>query len=325
MRVDLLKREEDPLQQRRSLFDAISLLSQLITHLMMLRLYKSVLVSFVLGAFLAVGLQRAHAQDRGNTLPRVSPNASVSQTIGVTEVEISYGRPSVRGRTIYGDLVPYGEIWRTGANEATTISFSSPVQIEGESLEAGTYALFTIPGQDTWSIIFNENPDQWGAYEHDPSEDVLEVEVPPESADMREMLTFTFHNVTDTSATSVLHWAETRVPFQITVNTPQVLQARAEEAISGGDDWQTPLRFASYALENDVLTEEALQWVDQSIDREERFENLAIKARLLATQGSYDEAITTAEAALSQAEERDEMPNGMQELEQQVKEWESQM
>lgn len=291
---------------------------------MMHRLRTYFLVTAFSGALLFLGALPGQAQERDNTLPRVSPNATVSQTIGVTEVEITYGRPSARGRTIYGGLVPYDEIWRTGANEATTISFSTPVQVEGESLDEGTYALFTIPGQDTWSIIFNENPEQWGAYEHDPSEDVLEVEVTPESADMREMMTFTFHNVTDTSATCVLHWAETRVPFEITVNTPDVIQAQAQEAISASDDWQTPLRFASYALENEVLTEDALQWADRSIERKERFENLAIKARLLAAEGDYEQAITTAEAALSQADEQEDPPNGLDDLQQQVQEWEAQ-
>lgn len=290
---------------------------------MLKRVHTHLLTSLLLGTLLTLGALPSQAQERGNTLPRVSPNATVSQTIGVTNVEITYGRPSVRGRTIYGDLIPYDEIWRTGANEATTISFSSPVQVEGEPLDAGTYSLFTIPGQDTWTIVFNDEPEQWGAYEYDSSQDVLRVEVTPESAEMREMLTFTFDNVTDTSATVVLHWAETRVPFEITVNTPEVIQARAEEAISEGNDWQTPLRYASYALENEVLTKTALQWVDQSIEREERFENLAVKARLLASQGEYEQAISTAEAALSRGEERNDPPNGLQELQQDVEEWES--
>lgn len=290
---------------------------------MLKRMHTHFLTSLLLGTLLTLGALPSQAQERGNTLPRVSPNATVSQTIGVTNVEITYGRPSVRGRTIYGDLIPYDEIWRTGANEATTISFSSPVQVEGEPLDAGTYSLFTIPGQDTWTIVFNDEPEQWGAYEYDSSQDVLRVEVTPESAEMREMLTFTFDNVTDTSATVVLHWAETRVPFEITVNTPEVIQARAEEAISEGNDWQTPLRYASYALENEVLTKTALQWVDQSIEREERFENLAVKARLLASQGEYEQAISTAEAALSRGEERNDPPNGLQELQQDVEEWES--
>jgi len=113
--------------------------------------------------------------DRENTVPRVSPNALVGQTIGVTEVRIAYGRPSVRGRKIFGGLVPFDEVWRTGANEATTISFSTPVRIEGTSLDAGTYSLFTIPGPETWTLIFNSEPEQWGAYNYDSSKDILRV------------------------------------------------------------------------------------------------------------------------------------------------------
>lgn len=156
------------------------------------------------------------AQERGNEEPRVSPNAAVSQTIGTTEVRITYGRPQVNDRTIFGELVPYGEVWRTGANEATTISFSSDVTIEGESLSAGTYSLYTIPERDSWTIIFNNVANQWGT-EYDEREDALRVQVSPESAPHQEMMTFLFEEVTDTSATCVLRWAEVRVPFEIQV------------------------------------------------------------------------------------------------------------
>ncbi|MFN2396963.1 MAG: DUF2911 domain-containing protein, partial [Bacteroidales bacterium] len=101
------------------------------------------------------------AQERGNDSPRVSPNASVSQTIGTTVVTVTYGRPGVRDREIFGELVPYDEIWRTGANEATAITFSDNVMIEGEELTAGTYSLYTLPGMDEWSVIFNNNQ-SWG-------------------------------------------------------------------------------------------------------------------------------------------------------------------
>jgi hypothetical protein len=160
----------------------------------------------------------ALAQERGNEEARASPNAAVSQTIGTTEVRITYGRPSVNDRTIFAEdgLVPYGEVWRTGANEATTISFSSDVMIEGESLSAGTYSLYTIPGPDSWTLIFNDIANQWGT-EYDESEDVLRVEVSPESASTQEMMTFVFTEVTDTAGTCVLHWADTRVPFEIEV------------------------------------------------------------------------------------------------------------
>lgn len=160
----------------------------------------------------------AAAQERGSDEARVSPNAAVSQTIGTTEVRLTYGRPSVNDRTIFAadGLVPYGEVWRTGANEATTISFSSDVTVQGESLSAGTYSLYTIPGEDTWTIIFNENANQWGT-EYDESGDVLRVEATPESDPQREMMMFHFTDVNETSGTCVLHWAETRVPFEISV------------------------------------------------------------------------------------------------------------
>lgn len=159
------------------------------------------------------------AQERGNDEARVSPNAAVSQTIGTTEVRLTYGRPSVNDRTIFSDdgLVPYGDVWRAGANEATTISFSSDVTVQGEPLSAGTYSLYAIPGANTWTIIFNDVANQWGT-EYDKSEDVLRVEATPESASNREMMTFFFEDVTETSGTCVLHWADVRVPFEIQVD-----------------------------------------------------------------------------------------------------------
>jgi hypothetical protein len=156
------------------------------------------------------------AQERGNEEPRTSPNAAVSQTIGTTEVRITYGRPQVNDRTIFGGLVSYGEVWRTGANEATTISFSDDVMVEGESLAAGTYSLYTIPGPESWTLIFNDVANQWGT-QYNQGEDVLRVDVTPESAPFHEMMTFRFGNVTNTSGTAALLWAETRVPFEIQV------------------------------------------------------------------------------------------------------------
>lgn len=158
----------------------------------------------------------ATAQERSNEEPRVSPNAAVSQTIGTAEVRITYGRPSVEGREIFGGLVSYDEVWRTGANEATTFSVSSDVTIEGEPLSAGTYSLYTIPSEDTWTIIFNNVADQWGT-QYDNSEDALRVQVTPESTSQREMMTFLFEDVEDQQGTCILHWATVRVPFQIQV------------------------------------------------------------------------------------------------------------
>ena len=179
---------------------------------------RSVRFALPLFALLAISAGSLFAQERGNEEARASPNAAVSQTIGTTEVRITYGRPSVNDRTIFAadGLVPYGEVWRTGANEATTISFSSDVMIQGESLSAGTYSLYTIPGEDTWTIIFNNTANQWGT-NYDDGQDALRVEAEAESGAAREMMMFYFEDVTDSSGTCVLHWADVRVPFEIQV------------------------------------------------------------------------------------------------------------
>lgn len=157
----------------------------------------------------------AFAQERGNEEARVSPNASVSQTIGTTQVSITYGRPSVNGRDIFGGLVDFDSWWRTGANESTVITFSDDVQIEGEEVEAGTYSLYTVPREDEWTIVINDKL-SWGT-QYDVNEDVLRVDVEPTEAEHMEQFMIYFENVTDNSAECVIHWAETKVPFTINV------------------------------------------------------------------------------------------------------------
>ena len=158
----------------------------------------------------------ASAQDRGSDEARVSPNATLTQTIGTHQVLVTYGRPFVKGRQIFGDLVPYGEPWRTGANEATYVEFPVDVRVEGEALSAGSYSIYTVPGEDEWTIIFNNNANQWGT-QYDSSADELRVTTTPETAPHREMLTFTFHDVSNQSADLVLRWAEVWVPITIEI------------------------------------------------------------------------------------------------------------
>jgi hypothetical protein len=280
------------------------------------------LVALALAVLLAV--PEAEAQDRSNALPRVSPNAAVTQTIGVTEMQIAYGRPSVRDRTIFGDLVPYDEVWRTGANEATTISFSTPVQIEGESLDAGTYAFFTVPGQDEWTLIFNNEASQWGAYNYNEGADALRVTVEPQDMAATEMMSFSVPRVTDSTATVHLRWAGVGVPFQVSTDTDANIRRLAEDAASNPSTWQQPARYAGYALENGVMLEDALSWVQASVETEKTFQNTNLHARLLAANGRYDEAVTVAEDALSMAESMDEMPRGAEDLQSKMSEWENQ-
>jgi len=157
----------------------------------------------------------ATAQERGNDEPRTSPNAAVGQTIGTTDVYLTYGRPSINNRTIFGGLVPFDAVWRTGANEATAITFSGNVTVGGNEIEQGTYSLHTIPGEDEWTIIINSNI-SWGT-QYDESQDVTRFTVQPEEGKKVEQFRIYFENVTDNSGECVLHWDTTKVPFTIEV------------------------------------------------------------------------------------------------------------
>ncbi len=148
---------------------------------------------------------------------RISPKAAVIQTVGFTEVRIDYSRPGVKKREIWGKLVPYDAVWRAGANEATKITFSTDVTIEGKKLKKGSYSLFAIPGKNDWTIIFNKVADQWGAFEYNESEDALRVKVKTEKAIWQEWLSYTINKASDTSAVIRLEWEKIKVPFKVEV------------------------------------------------------------------------------------------------------------
>lgn len=233
--------------------------------------------------------------------PRLSPLAGVSQNVGVSDVEIVYSRPAVRERVIFGELVPYDQVWRTGANEATLFEISHDAEIEGEPLPAGRYALFTVPGEDEWEIIFNSEHEQWGAYQADRSKDVLKVKVTPKTAPYAERMTFFFPEVDDTSTTVHLHWAQLAVPFTIDFGTEPLLAA-AEKAASEGDTGAIT-RWARYMLQNDLETKKAEQWLAGIAQAEDAgYWPVAVYARLQAHNGDAGAAKATAERAIGLAE-----------------------
>lgn len=234
-------------------------------------------------------------------LPRVSPKATVSQTVGLTDVSIAYCRPGVKGRAIWGGLVPYGEVWRTGANEATTITFSDPVTVNGNALAAGTYGLFTIPGKESWTVILNKGAKLWGAYEYKKEEDVLRFEVKPRAAAApKEWMQFRFEALANDSAEVVLAWEGVEVPFTVKVEVTERVLTAARKAIAEAkaDDWRTPFRAAAYCIENKVNLDEAATWVDKSISIKPGFYNTLGKARLLAAKGNKAEATALAKKAI---------------------------
>ena len=243
-------------------------------------------------------------------LPRLSPAATVAQTVGVTRVEITYGRPAVRGRTIWGELVPWNEVWRTGANEATTISFSHDVRVDGRDLAAGRYALFTIPGETEWTVIFNRRSEQWGASDYDPEQDALGILVKPRSTAFRERFEVGFPEVgTDTLLVS-MRWAQTEIPFtvQVDLETTAVAKARAFVAAAGPSDGQAVWNWANYLYQQGWNLEEALGWAKTLADQAPMYSTHALKARLLAKTGRFAQATAAARAAVERAAAEADQP-----------------
>lgn len=238
-------------------------------------------------------------------LPRPSPAASVSQRVGVSEVEIRYHRPSVNNREVWGALVPYGAVWRAGANDNTTITFSDPAQVEGEALPAGTYGLHMIPGADEWTVIFSENATSWGSFTYDQSEDALRVTVRPEKAPYAEQLAYGFEDVTDSGAVAVLHWEEVKVPFEITFDTHELAIAEIQRQLRHLPQysWQGWLSAAGYLVANDIEHEKALEWVERSVSMNRNGQNLGLKYRLLQQLGRAEEAEATLAEALALSDE----------------------
>jgi DUF2911 family protein len=311
------------------------------------RFYAS---SFALLLFVFLATPFASAQVR---LPRPSQKASVMQTIGVTDVTITYSRPGVKGRRIWGDplpsqasvkgeatlddqnvrpkdaaIVPWGHAWRTGANEATQFVVTDDVFINGQKLSAGSYSLHTIPTKDEWTIIFNSVANQWGSFGYDPAKDTLRIKVKPEwVSENKEWLEFWIDPINDNSAQVNIRWEKVRVPFTVEVKDVKALtlqKARAAVAAAKPDDWRTPLQAANYVFlsEDKMDPTEAMGWLDQSLKVKETFGNLYTKARVLASMGKTQEAITVGEKALVLGKEAKANTG---DLEKRLAEWKSKM
>jgi hypothetical protein len=260
---------------------------------------------------------------------RPSQKAAVMQTVGVTDITITYSRPPVKSRTIFAEpsaemearhpgeatldnqnerkpgepIVPYRHVWRAGANEATLFQVTDDVLINGQPLKAGSYSMHTIPGKDEWTIIFNSDPGQWGSFTYSADKDALRVKTKPQAAsDNQEWLVYTFDPVTDNSATVNLRWEKVRVPFTVEVKDPKAAwRKRADELIAANPTaGQLPLQVAQAYYLRDKNYEDALKYTEQSIKVKETFGNLSLKSNILWDMGKKEEAKTVAEAAITQ-------------------------
>lgn len=237
-------------------------------------------------------------------LPEASPKATVSQTVGMSDVTVSYHRPGVKGRPIWGKLVKYGEVWRAGANENTTVTFSDPVKIEGRDLPVGTYGLHMIPTQGDWTIIFSKNSMSWGSYFYKDGEDALRVTVKPQTAEFQEWLGYEFGDLTSTSGILSLRWEKLRVPVKLEFETDAIVVSRARNQYLRGMEgfaWQGYNQAASFCLRRNMNLEEALLWIDKSISINENFTNLTVKADLLEKLGKKEDAAKVREQAAGAA------------------------
>lgn len=236
-------------------------------------------------------------------IPRQSQGAKITQRIGITDVTISYHRPLVNERKVWGGLVPYGQVWRAGANENTTITFSDPVTIEGEALDKGTYGLHMIPNADEWTVIFSKNSTSWGAFTYDQSEDALRVNVKPQAAEMHNALTYDFDQLKPESAVVVMAWEKVAVPFKVGVDVHGVVQASLKKQLRNLSQytWMSWDDAANYLLAEKVALDDALKYADKSIENEDRYDNEMTKSQVLTALNRKDDATTAEKKALAMA------------------------
>ena len=239
-------------------------------------------------------------------MPQASPSAKIAQKVGLTDVTVDYSRPSTKDRKIFGELVPYGQVWRTGANGATVLSFSTDVIIDGKNIPAGQYALYAIPGKSEWTMILSKNIKLWGAIGYDQNEDLIRFNTKPEKLSKKaETFEISFANMTDTGSDISLKWENTRVDFRIETEVDPLVMAQIKEFVIDGDSSDPSLLYsaASYYYTNNKDINQAYSWINESVDADPKYWTMHLKAKIEAALGKKTEAVETATEAIDLAEE----------------------
>jgi hypothetical protein len=261
----------------------------------------------VLCAALLVAVTGAQvaAQEFLLKLPRPSPRAKVTQTIGITDITVDYGRPGVKGRKIWGSLVPYDRVWRSGADENSYITFSTPVSIGGHEIAAGSYGIHIIPGRVYWTIILSTQYRAWGSFTYDESEDVVRVQARPHDVPHRERLMYYFEDIAPNSVRVSTEWEQRAVSFEVTVDVNATVVEELRDTLRGraGRWWAGWFKAAEWCMEHNTNLDEALGWIERSIASDRNFINVRTKALILEKQGYTEEAQTVMREAVSIATE----------------------
>jgi tetratricopeptide (TPR) repeat protein len=261
---------------------------------------KAACRAFLLCILFAASSTVTRAQSFVLDLPDASQRAEVSQRIGLTDITIDYHRPLAKDRKVWDGLVPYGKVWRAGANLNTTITFTDPVLIEGQPLDKGTYGLHMLPTADQWTVIFSKNFTSWGAFTYDQSEDALRVSVKPHPAELHNALTYDFDQLQPDSAVIELEWEKLAVPFKVSVDVHALAQASLKKQLRNLSQytWVSWDDAANYLLTEKIDLDDALKYANKSIETEDRFENEDTKAQLLTALNRKDEAAVAQKKAL---------------------------
>jgi len=224
--------------------------------------------------------------------PQPSQQASVSQRIGLTDIVVNYHRPAVNKRLVWGEIVPYDQVWRAGANENTTISFSTDVMIENNKVATGMYGLHMIPTKDSWTIILSKDNAAWGSYFYNEKNDAIRFTVNPNSSDFQEWLSYSFDQLSAKSTTLVLKWEKLSIPINIEVDVNETVIANMERELTGipGFFWQGWNQIALYALTNNYNLEKASVWVERSIGINKNLTNMMTKSLILESMGKSQDA-----------------------------------
>jgi len=263
-------------------------------------------IKFFLGIIFLLFLYAASLSAQQNlTLPDASQHATVMQQIGFAEIKIDYHRPGVKGRQIWGALVPYNQVWRAGANQNTTISFSRDVIIAGKTVPAGIYGLHMIPTEKEWTIILSRDYRAWGSFFYNEGNDLTRFTTTPEASDFQEWLIYSFDEVTPNSTTASLKWDKLKIPFEIKIDLNKEVISDIKIQLTGlpGFFWQAWNQAANYCYVNTIDLEQGLKWVDRSISINKTPTNTFTKALILQDLGKTDEAVELKKDAFANATE----------------------
>ncbi|MCE7054556.1 DUF2911 domain-containing protein [Algoriphagus sp. AGSA1] len=239
-------------------------------------------------------------------MPQASPSAKIAQKVGLTDVTVDYSRPSIKGRKIFGELVPYGQIWRTGANGATVLSFSTDVIIGGKTIPAGKYALYAIPDKSEWTMILSKNIELWGAIGYDPGDDMLRFSTKPEKLKKKaETFEISFTNMTDTGSDLSLRWENTKVDFRIETQVDPLVMEQIRKYVIDSNTTDPSLLYsaASYYYTNKKDMTQAYKWISESVKDDPKYWTMHLKAKIEASLGEKTSAAHTAQEAKKLAQE----------------------